>query len=82
MIAQIKEWGNSQGLRLNKNILSEAGISVGDAVDVTANVNTITISRVKPRRKKYELQELVDKIPVDYKALEINWGEPVGKEAW
>ena len=50
MIAQIKEWGNSQGLRLNKHILSDAGISVGDNVGVEATAGVITISQVKSPR--------------------------------
>ncbi len=82
MITQIKVWGNSQGLRLNKNLLSNAGISTGDDVDVEAKDGTITISPAKSRRKKYSLQELVDRIPDGYDAFEPDWGKPVGKEAW
>ncbi len=82
MIAQIKEWANSQGLRLNKHILSDAGISVGDKVDVEANAGIIMISPVKSHRRKYNLQELVDRIPEDYDVSEVDWGESVGKEAW
>lgn len=82
MITKIKEWGNSQGLRLNKHILSDVGISVGDDVDVKINAGIITISPVKSPRKKYNLQELVARIPVDYENSEVEWGERVGKEAW
>jgi len=32
--------------------------------------------------KKYSLEELVAKMPSDYKPHEENWGPPVGKEVW
>lgn len=31
---------------------------------------------------KYDLAELVARIPKDYKAAELDFGPPVGKEAW
>ena len=66
----------------NKHILSDAGISVGDNVGVEATAGVITISQVKSPRKKISLQELVDQIPEGYDPTEIDWGEPLGKEAW
>ena len=33
MITKVQKWGNSQGLRLSKELLSDARIDVGDAVD-------------------------------------------------
>ena len=36
MVTKIQKWGNSQGLRLAKQVLEDAHISVGDDVDVTA----------------------------------------------
>ena len=34
MITKIKKWGNSQGLRLTKDILADAQLNVGDEVEV------------------------------------------------
>ncbi len=82
MIAQIKKWGNSQGLRLTKQLLSDAQISVGDTVDVDIQKGQIVIAPVKSIEKKHNLQELVSLIPDDFQASEINWGEPIGKETW
>lgn len=31
---KIQKWGNSQGLRLSKQVLDLAGISVGDSVEL------------------------------------------------
>lgn len=40
MQAQVKEWGNSQGIRLPKEVLKSAGISLNDTLDVTVKAGT------------------------------------------
>ena len=82
MNTKIQRWGNSQGLRIARQVLEDAHISVGDDVSVTAKDGIIMISPVKRVRGKYNLKELVSRIPENYKSEEINWGGPVGKEVW
>jgi antitoxin MazE len=82
MVTKVQKWGNSQGLRLPKQLLEDAHISVGDDVDVTTQEGIIVIAPVKRVRGKRSLQELVSRIPKDYEVGEVDWGEPVGKEAW
>jgi antitoxin MazE len=82
MVTRVQKWGNSQGLRLAKQVLEEARISVGDDVDVTTRDGVIVIAPLRPARRRQSLQELVSRIPKDYKASEVDWGAPVGKEAW
>jgi antitoxin MazE len=82
MVTKIQKWGNSQGLRLAKQILEDAHISVGDDVDVIIRDGLIIVSPARRVRGKRSLQELVSQIPKDYKAEEMDWGEPVGREAW
>jgi len=82
MVTRIQRWGNSQGLRLAKQVLEDACISVGDDVDVTARDGMIVIAPVRRVRGKQSLQELVSRIPRNYKTREIDWGEPVGREVW
>jgi antitoxin MazE len=82
MVTKVQKWGNSQGLRLPKHVLEDARISVGDDVDVTVRDGIIVIAPVRKMRGKHTLQELVAKIPEDYETEEIDWGEPVGREAW
>ena len=50
MQVQIKEWGNSQGIRLPKEILKSAGIALNEILDITASNGVITL--VKPFRHK------------------------------
>ena len=82
MVTKIQKWGNSQGLRLAKHVLQEANLSIGDDVDVTARDGGIIITPVKRVRGKYDLRELVSRIPEGYVTGETDWGRPAGKEAW
>lgn len=82
MVTKVQKWGNSQGLRLNKQVLEDTHISVGDEVNVTSRDGVIVISPIRRIRGKVELKELVSRIPRNYKGEEIDWGKPVGREAW
>jgi antitoxin MazE len=82
MVTKIQKWGNSQGLRLAKQVLEDARISVGDDVDVITRDGLIVIVPTRRIRGKQSLQELVSRIPKGYKTEEMDWGEPVGREAW
>ena len=59
MVTKVQKWGNSQGLRLARQVLEEAHISVGDPVDVSTRDGLIVIAPVKRVRGKQSLQELM-----------------------
>ena len=82
MVTKVRKWGNSQGLRIAKQVLEGARILVGDEVDVTAREGMIVIAPLRRVRGKQSLQNLVSRIPKNYKADEIDWGKPVGGEVW
>jgi antitoxin MazE len=82
MVIKIQKWGNSQGLRLSRQLLEDARLSVGDKVDVSINDGLIVIVPVRRVRGKLSLEELVSRIPKNYKPEEADWGEPVGGEVW
>lgn len=82
MVTRIQKWGNSQGLRLAKQVLGDAHIAVGDDVDVAARDGMIVITPVRRIRGKQSLKELVSRIPEDYKPEETDWGKPIGREVW
>lgn len=80
MQAQVREWGNSQGIRLSKEILNSAGISVNEVLDVTVSNGMITL--IKPFRHKTleeRAAEFDGKLMLDG---EYNWGDAVGREVW
>jgi antitoxin MazE len=69
-------------LRLAKQVLEDAHISVGDDVDVTVRDGLIMVAPARRVRGKRSLQELVSRIPKNYKPEEADWGQPLGKEVW
>ncbi len=80
MQVQVKPWGNSQGIRISKEILQEANIAIDDVLDVKLTDGMITL--VKPFRHKTleeRAAEFNGQLNLDG---EYDWGEPVGREVW
>jgi antitoxin MazE len=82
VITKVKSWGNSQGLRLSRQVLDEAHIAVGDAVDLSVREGVILVAPARRVRGGHDLNRLVARIPKDYKPDPVKWGKPVGREAW
>ena len=81
-MAKVQKWGNSQGIRFTKALLTEAGIHVGDEVDVSVKEGRIVVEPISKVRGKYDLKELLSRMPKDYQTEELDWGPPTGKEVW
>lgn len=79
LVTKVQKWGNSQGLRLSKQVLDLADIAIGDYVQIIVGYGHIT---VKKAGSKYDLSERVGRIPKRYQAKEVGFGSPVGKEQW
>ncbi len=82
MLLKVQRWGNSQGLRLTKALLNEAGIHVGDEVNVSVQNGRIIVEPVSCIRRKYDLETLLSQMPEEYQPEELDWGPPTGKEIW
>ncbi len=80
MLTKIQKWGNSQGLRFTKALLEEAQIDVGDEVQVSVHEGRIVVEPVTKVWGRYDLEALVSKMPKGYRAEELDWGPPVGRE--
>lgn len=80
MLSKVQKWGNSQGLRLPRQILALADIKVGDDVEIIVGEHQIVVKKVG--RPRYDLAELVRRIPKGYKAREVSFDPPVGNEEW
>lgn len=80
MQAQVKEWGNSQGIRLPKDVLKSAGIELNETLDVTVSNGVITLVKtfhhktLEERAAEYNGNLMLDG--------EYDWGNPVGREIW
>ena len=82
MLTKIQKWGNSQGIRIAKSLLSDAQINVGDEVDILVDDGIMIVTPAKRIRGRLKLEDLVACIPENYQTGEVEWGEPVGKEVW
>jgi antitoxin MazE len=82
MITKVQKWGNSQGLRISKELLAGADLAVGDAVEVAAREGAIVITPARRVRGGHDLRQLVKDIPAGYRAEEFDWGPPAGREVW
>lgn len=80
MNTQIKSWGNSQAIRLTKELLEVAGMSANDTVEVVASDGVITIRK---KARHISLEERAGKFGGNLNLSgELNWTEPEGKEVW
>ena len=82
MITKIQKWGNSQGLRLSKTVLSDADLDIGDSVDVAVHKGALVVTPVRRVRGGSDLRALVRRIPKGDTAVEFDWGAPAGREVW
>ncbi len=78
--AIISKWGNSQGLRLPKSIVKELDLSIGDELKITTDKNRVVLEPIRDK-KRYNIHDLVKKIPKDYKPHE-EFEAKMGIEEW
>lgn len=80
MKVQVKEWGNSQGIRFPKTILQEAGIAVNDMLNVEVENGKIVLY---PEFRHKTLEERIRESGCELSGIgELDWGEPQGNEVW
>lgn len=82
MVTKIQKWGNSQGLRISKQLLENACLAVGDEVVVDVRDGAIVVAPVQQVRGKLNLDDLVRQIPKGYEPTGEVWDGPVGSEVW
>jgi antitoxin MazE len=81
MTATISSWGNSQGLRFPKDIMRELSLHVGDKLKILVENQKIILEPIGHEREKYDINDLVKKLPKDYKAYE-EFDTAIGLEQW
>ncbi|MDD5993488.1 MAG: AbrB/MazE/SpoVT family DNA-binding domain-containing protein, partial [Clostridiales bacterium] len=73
MQTQVKEWGNSQGIRLPKEVLRNAGIALNEVLDVTVADGVITLAKsFRHKTLEERAAEFGGKMVLDG---EYDWGE-------
>ncbi|MCI8598271.1 MAG: AbrB/MazE/SpoVT family DNA-binding domain-containing protein [Lachnospiraceae bacterium] len=84
----IRKWGNSQGIRLSKEILLQMNLKEDDTVEISVYDGKMTIEKIDSP-KYLNLQERLEtfyKKPLDEiyveSTPEVDVGDPVGNEKW
>ncbi len=73
----IRTWGNSQGIRIPKDILNKLNLKSSDVLDILVKDDTIVLKKAfKHKTFEERLAEYNGKIEI----TEFDWGEPKGRE--
>lgn len=84
----IRRWGNSQGIRLSKEILAQMNLQENDTVGINVYDGKMTVEKInKPKYLNLaERLEAFYKKPIDEiyieSTQEVDVGDPVGNEIW
>ncbi len=84
----IRRWGNSQGIRLSKEVLSQMNLKEDDTVGISIYDGKMTIEKIN-KPKYLNLQERLESFynkPIDEiyveNTQEVDVGAPQGNEIW
>lgn len=77
--AQLVKWGNSQAVRIPKNILQQANLREGEELEIRVEDGSIWL---EPLSRQPTLEALVKRITPKNRHGELDWGKPVGNEVW
>lgn len=79
-LSRIFKNGNSQAISLNKTVLNQAGLEIGDNLVVEIESGVVKLTK-KEKSIKDEIQDFY-RNGGRYEEEEIDFGGPVGEEVW
>jgi antitoxin MazE len=84
----VRKWGNSQGIRLSKEVMTQMNLRENDVLDIHVSNGKMTVEKackgdVLPLKERLEAfyGKPIDKIYVTA-SDEVDTGAPVGGEIW
>jgi antitoxin MazE len=80
MRSGVKKSGTSASLRIPAAVMQAANMAFNEAVDVREEAGRIVIEPV--RLTEYRLDDLLAQITPENLHGEVEFGRPIGKEAW
>jgi antitoxin MazE len=80
MKTQIAKWGNSMAVRIPKAVAQAAKFRPGDHLELAAEGSGVV--RMRKRKEKQTLQDLVRGITAGNLHKETDWGRAEGNELW
>lgn len=79
---KLQKWGNSQGIRIPKDLLEQIGVQDSKDVSFEVQVNSSEIA-LKPILKLSPLEQLFAGYDDSQPKIKFEWDdEPAGKEIW
>ncbi|WP_443747161.1 AbrB/MazE/SpoVT family DNA-binding domain-containing protein [Asticcacaulis solisilvae] len=80
MRVQIKKWGNSASVRIPASVMAAASVQLDQSVEVREEGGRIIIEPVTA--PSYDLDDLLANMTPDTFPDDVDFGPPVGREAW
>jgi len=80
MRARVKKWGNSASVRIPASVMEAASLSIDQAVEVHEEGGRVIIEPV--RTLEYDLDQLLAQMKPETFPDEVDFGPPIGGEAW
>lgn len=82
MDIEFLKWGNSLALRIPKAFAQEVGAAEGSRADLSVEDGALVIKVARPKRRRINLDKLIDGITDENRHPEIDWGARRGNETW
>ena len=79
MRVEVVKWGNSSAVRLPAAVLKELRIALGDQLDLKTEDGKLVLQRAA---REYKLDDLLAGITKKNRHAAVDFGAPVGREAW
>jgi len=80
MRTKVQKWGNSLGIRIPKAVAEDIDVRAGGDVDLKVEGSRLVI--VPVRKRRYVLASLLRQVTRQNLHDEVEFGKPVGREAW
>ena len=77
MQTQVRAWGNSQGIRIPKDILDKMHLKISDVLDIEIENDAIVLRKQFVHRT---FEERLEEYNGEISVCDFDWGEPVGRE--
>ncbi len=80
MKATVRKWGNSAAVRIPASVMQATRLDLDEVVEVREEAGRIVIEPI--RQKTYDLDTLLKGITSKNQHEPVDFGAPMGKEAW
>ncbi len=81
MTTTIQKWGNSQGIRIPKVILDTVNWEENEQIIISIENDMLVMKKAESKKRK-NIKELFKNYKGDYEPIDVDWGNPEGREIW